>query len=334
LQAAGERRRMKKSGSVLLFSLVKAAITVSLIVLIFAKVNFSALARHLDGAGTLYLLLGTLVLAANVPLVAMRWWLLLRRLKVESISLGYAFAVTYASGFVGQATPGLIGADAVRGWLCYGRGVPLRVAVMSLVTDRLLALLGLVVVAGAVWCWQFGTVDPSIGRQIAILGAVIVAGTAIALWLMPALTRLLATRWKRLHVLHELPAIFRFTALSRAGVIGLALSSLVITLTVNAVILFAHGFGVALAPSVAYLVVPVAVLSASLPISIGGWGVREASLAYGLTLFGMTSENAALLALGLGVGLLLASLPGGIVMLLLGGELRPALRRADSGLAD
>jgi glycosyltransferase 2 family protein len=137
-----------------------------------------------------------------------------------------------------------------------------------------------------------------------------------------------------LHVLHELLAIFRFTALSRAGAIGLALSCGVITLTVNAVVLFAHGFGVALAPSVAYLVVPVAVLSASLPISIGGWGVREASLAYGLTLFGMTSENAALLALGLGVGLLLASLPGGIVMLLLGGELRPALRRADSGLVD
>ncbi len=137
------------------------------------------------------------------------------------------------------------------------------------------------------------------------------------LWLLPALTGLLARRWGDWRALQEVPAIFRFTALSGAGAAGMALSGLVITLTINAVILFAHGFGVTLAPAAAYLVVPVAVLFSSLPISIGGWGVREASLSYGLTLFGVASNDAALLGLALGIGLLLASLPGGIVMLLL-----------------
>ena len=325
---------MKKSGSVLLFSLAKAAITVTLIVIIAAKIDFSVLARHLGGAGRLYLVFGTLLLTANIPLVALRWWLLLRRLDVETISLGYASAVTFASVFVGQATPGPIGADAVRGWLCYRRGVALRVALMSLVTDRLLALLGLVAVAATVWFWQFNAVDRNLGRQIAILGAVVVAATAIALWLIPPLSGLLARRWQRWRALQELPAIFRFTALSGAGAAGMALSCLVITLTINAVILFAHGFGVELAPAAAYLVVPVAVLSSSLPISIGGWGVREASLSYGLMLFGMAADDAALLGLALGIGLLLASLPGGIVMLLLGSQARPALRGAESGLAE
>jgi uncharacterized membrane protein YbhN (UPF0104 family) len=129
-------------------------------------------------------------------------------------------------------------------------------------------------------------------------------------------------------------AIFRFTALSRAGAAGLLLSCVVVGLTVNAVVLFAHGFGVALSPSVAYLVVPIAILFSSLPISIGGWGVREASLSYGLVLFGLKADDAALLWLALGIGLLLASLPGGIVMLLLGGQARPAFHRAGSGLID
>ncbi len=158
---------MTKWGSVLLFLLVKAAITITLIVVIFMKIDFSVLARHLDGAGTVYLFFGTLFLAINVLVVA-RWWLFLRRLGVEALSLGYAMAVTFASVFVGQATPGAIGADAVRGWLCYGRGVALRTIIMSLVTDRLLALLGLVAVAVTVWFWQFDAVDEN-GRQIAIL---------------------------------------------------------------------------------------------------------------------------------------------------------------------
>jgi uncharacterized protein (TIRG00374 family) len=106
---------MKKSVSVLLFSLAKAAITVTLIAIIIAKIDFSVLMRHLGGAGTSYLVLGTLLLVANIPLVAVRWWLLLRRLDAQSISLGYAMAVTFASVFVGQATPGPIGADALRG---------------------------------------------------------------------------------------------------------------------------------------------------------------------------------------------------------------------------
>ncbi|MGA8652176.1 MAG: lysylphosphatidylglycerol synthase transmembrane domain-containing protein [Xanthobacteraceae bacterium] len=325
---------MTKSGSALLFFLVKAAITISLIVVIFMKIDFSVLARHLDGGGAVYLFFGTLLLAINVLVVAARWWLLLRRLGVEALSLGYAMAGTYASVFVGQATPGAIGADAVRGWLCYGRGVALRTIIMSLVTDRLLALLGLVGVSLAVWYWQFDAAGRSMGVQIAILAAALAAGAAFVLWLMPALTDRLAERWVRLRKVHELVAIFRFTALSRAGAAGLLLSGIVVALTVNAVILFAHGFGVALAPSVAYLVVPIAILFSSLPISIGGWGVREASLSYGLVLFGLRPDDAALLGLALGIGLLLASLPGGIVMLMLGGQARPALHRAGGRLID
>jgi uncharacterized membrane protein YbhN (UPF0104 family) len=325
---------MKKTGPALLLFLLKAAITISLIAVIFTKVDFSVLARHLDGSGAVYLFLGTLLLAANVLIVGSRWWLLLRRLRVEALSLGYAVAGTYASVFVGQATPGAIGADAVRGWLCYGRGVPLRVIVMSLVTDRLLALLGLAAVAGAVWYWQFGALDRSAGRQIAVLGVIAIAAAVAALWLMPALIRALAQRWKPLHAVHELLAIFRVTALSRAGALGLALSCIVVALTVNAVVLFGRGFGVSLVPSVAYLIVPVAILFSSLPISIGGWGVREASLSYGLVLFGVAPDDAALLGLALGIGLLLASLPGGIVMLALGGQVRPALRRAGAGFTE
>jgi hypothetical protein len=321
---------MKKLLS-LLWSFAKAAITVTLIAFIVTKIDFSALRRHLDGGGAVFLFLGTLLLAANGLVVGVRWWLLLRRLGIVSVSAGYAIAATYVSVFVGQVLPGVIGADAVRGWLCYRRGAGLRPIVLSLVTDRLLALFALCLVAAVVCYWQFGAATQAIAMQIAIVALILIAAGLAALWLLPALTRVLAARFPRLQAAHELLYIFRFTALSRAGAFGLLLSGVVIALTVSAVLFFARGFGVALQPSVAYLVVPVAVLFSSLPISFGGWGVREASLSYGLTLFGMASDDAALMGLAFGIGVLLSSLPGAVVMLALGDQVWPRFSRAGTG---
>jgi glycosyltransferase 2 family protein len=325
---------MMKSRSVLLFALVKAAVTAALLVLIFSKIDFAALARHLDGKGTLYLLLGTLLLAANILIVGFRWWLLLRRLGIKGMSLVYSLIVTYGGNFVGQATPGPLGADALRGWLCYRRGASWRPIVMSLITDRILGMLALLAVAASVWWWRFDAGTAGVGRVLAILAVIAIASGIAGLWLLPALTGRLAERFRSLRLLHDLLGAFRFTALSSAGIFGLVLSGVVVVVTVSAALVFARGFSVPLPLAAAYLVVPVAILFSMLPISIGGWGVREASVSYGLVLFGVTPADAASVGLTLGVGLLLASLPGSIVVLLMGGKVRPVPHDADGALAD
>jgi hypothetical protein len=85
-------------------------------------------------------------------------------------------------------------------------------------------------------------------------------------------------------------------------------------MTVWAVLSSARGFGIELNPTAAYLTIPIAILASTVPITIAGWGVREASLSVGLALFGVPSEDGTLLALTLGLGLIVASLPGGIVL--------------------
>ena len=309
-------------------------ITVSLIAVICTKIDFSVLTRHLDGKGAIYFVLGTLLLALNDIVVSARWWFILRRLNVRAISLGYAMVTTYAAVFMGQVAPGAIGVDAVRAWLCHKQGIKLRTILLSLVTDRLLALLGFVVVAATAWYGQFGMVDWSRGSPIAVLAILAVLAMAGVLWLMPVLASSLAQRWQRLHVVNSLAAIFRFTVLSRAGVIGIALSCVVVALTVNGVMLFGLGLGVGIPPSVAFLVVPVAVIFSSLPISIGGWGVREASLSYGLTLFGKAPADAGMVGLAFGIGLLLSSLPGGFAVVALGGSVRATSRFNRTGEID
>jgi hypothetical protein len=213
---------MKNVGSTRLFLIVKVLITLSLIAVICTKIDFSALSRHLDSRGAIYLLLGTSLLALNDVIVSARWWLFLSRLNVKTMSLRYTIAVTYSSVFVGQILPGTVGTDAVRGWFCYDRGASLQVTVMSLLTDRLVALVGVALVAGMGWFWQFETLSDRLGQQIAVLDTLvaIMAVSLAALWLLPAFVGKLAIRWGRLRCASEMLTIFRFIALSRAGAFG------------------------------------------------------------------------------------------------------------------
>ena len=64
------------------------------------------------------------------------------------------------------------------------------------------------------------------------------------------------------------------------------------------------------------LMQPVALL-ANLPISIGGWGVREAAVVFLFGLVGVPSSAALVLSMQLGLLALLIVLPGGVMWLLL-----------------
>lgn len=316
------------SGKSLPYFALKATISISLLALVCAKIDFSVFNRHLSGAQAASLLLAMLLLLTNILLVAARWWLLLRRLGFTAMPFGSAMLCNYASVVVGQVTPGTVGSDAVRGWLAYRRGAPVGTVVASLIADRLLAVLGIGIVVAIVWLWRLQAPAHVLGLQTAALAAVVLLLGAMVLWLAPDLVERIAKRWPRLRPLHEVYAAFRAAAWSGAGAAGLALSCAIIVLTVNAVILFAGGLGVSVPPSVLYLVVPVVILASAVPISIAGWGLREASIAYGLIMLGAVSQqDAALLGLMLGIGLLLVSLPGGVAMLLLGKEARTAVRQ-------
>ncbi|MGO8920853.1 MAG: lysylphosphatidylglycerol synthase domain-containing protein [Stellaceae bacterium] len=64
-----------------------------------------------------------------------------------------------------------------------------------------------------------------------------------------------------------------------------------------------------------FLVVPVALLMTALPVSIAGWGVREAAFVVGFGFVGLPASDALALSLLLGLVQTLVRLPGGLVWL-------------------
>jgi uncharacterized membrane protein YbhN (UPF0104 family) len=293
--------------------------------MVLFNIDLAAMVPRFSQGAVGYILAGVLLLVINIPIVGLRWWLLLRRAGLADMSPGYAIGSTFAASFIGQITPGIVGPDAVRGWLCVQKGARWQVIVASLLSDHLLALAGLCVTVGIGLALE----ADAIGREslfgIAIAGATVLGAALAALWILPAIVERLRKLWTWPANVHELATMLRVLAFSPAAALGVVLSFAVFVITSSAVLLCARGFDIVLAPSVAYVVVPAAILAAMLPISIAGWGVREASLAFGLTSFGMAADDAALLALLLGLSLLMASLPGAIATVLLGWRIPAAV---------
>jgi len=268
--------------------------------------------------------LGVLVafLAAHVA-AAFKWWLLMGR----ALPFGQALRAHFAGLAANLALPGAAGGDAVRAGLAHValKDGP-RVAAAA-VGDRLidmvglacLSLLGLVFVAGhanATLAW--------------VMAAVVVGGAVTALYIFPAFARWLWGRHPGLPARDlGLRLAGAFAMLGRQpGLLAtaLGLSMAIQTLLVYLSIQLAEPVGVHIPAAAWFFGWPIAKIVATLPISLGGLGVRESSLAALLAPFG--ADPALVVASGLAwqAILYLAGLLGGLVLLLSGGGLtaRPA----------
>jgi uncharacterized membrane protein YbhN (UPF0104 family) len=65
-----------------------------------------------------------------------------------------------------------------------------------------------------------------------------------------------------------------------------------------------------------FIVAPTVLLVSMLPISIGGWGVREGAMVVALHPFGISAEDALLPSVLFGLCAVVATLPGGILWVL------------------
>ena len=86
-------------------------------------------------------------------------------------------------------------------------------------------------------------------------------------------------------------------------------------LTLAAIWALSEMLGLDLEPALIAVVVPLVLIATALPISIGGFGVREGSYVALLADAGVSAGDATLLSLLSAAAMALASLPGGLVLL-------------------
>jgi len=273
------------------------------------------------------------LLLAFVPLItltsfaasALRWQTILAdsgvRLPWFQAFRGYVLALFY-----GTFLPGVLGGDAIRVGICVQKThCPVGTATAAVLLERVGGVVSL-------FCLLFfayfavpqqmnGLLSVQSGRLIFAAGA-----AGFVLLLVVILTRTLWVRW--------LPdsqsaswagRLVRFVRSFAATLAVLHRRSLWIILfyciifqlfDIAATFTLARAIGLQLSPAVFLIVVPLTYLVLLLPVSLGGLGVREGTMTFLLSHFGVSTSEAVLLSFLIYLNRMLIGLLGGGLQLI------------------
>jgi glycosyltransferase 2 family protein len=288
----------------------KALISIGLIAFLASRLDFSRLLsywRVLNGIwilGALAVLIVEMCAIAGVRLNLMLVYVDARR------KLTTTMQIALCGFFFEQVTIGFVGGDAVRLWLLRRADVPLGRAIRALLLDRACGFASLVLLSLLGIHALLPLVDETVRSVIAVT---LIAGIAIGFVAVAvgfALTKLLprsklAGFWQRLG-----PQGQAVNVVALATVFALAAT----THLLNVLVFWMLGqsLGLTMTLSQWFVVAPTVLLISMLPISVGGWGVREGLMVVALHGFGIPTEEALLPSILFGLCAVTATLPGGI----------------------
>jgi glycosyltransferase 2 family protein len=290
-----------------LLLLLRVLITGALLVAIFVQLG----GLHAIGASLLALpapvVVGVLAFTTLDRMwMAAKWLLLLPRSAGCRIGLWTATAAYCTSLLYGLFLPATVGADAVRISLCVRRGLRAQAVVVSVVLERLVGCVALLALNAAVLTavrLRAPLPDPANELLAWIIGGLLTGVGLIALVLArPELGHAGRERGRLLSSLRRLHATWHSHVVPAPRLLLFFLATIGEQLfAIAPVWLILQSAGVA--PDLATIAVAttLAQLAARLPVSIGGLGVQEASLAYVLVRGGVPPELALLAALAVRV---------------------------------
>jgi hypothetical protein len=233
------------------------------------------------------------------------------------LAFGQSLAIWVRSLFIGQVFMNSIAGEISRGIQFAREGMPVRIAAQAILLDKVVGLVVLLGLVAAVTPILFTVVtDPVMRFSLLMLCAGCAAGV-VGLFATGFVSRIAARlpwkvlRYRAVAILVDLVSVSRFVAVAPLCALRIGLLSAAIHLLyVFSIVVIACIVGVTASPwLIGAMAVPV-VLLAMLPISLSGWGVREAAMVMGLGQLGVPADIALTVSVSFGLSVLLASLPG------------------------
>jgi uncharacterized protein (TIRG00374 family) len=293
---------------------LKIVVSVSLLGYLFSKVDFQGLRDSLGKASYWYLACAAAVLLFQVVVGAVRLSMVLKTIS-SRIRLRVALHIMFIGLFFNQTLPSSIGGDAMRIWRIRHHGFPLRTAINSVLLDRLIALVALGLFMLLSYPVLYRLVENSVLRAMVLLAALaLLAGFAMLYFFRKIPRRFYGLRITEeiRHMSSEAHQIARHPR--RAGEI-ITLSVAMHAMTGMAIYEVARGLGLAVGLLECIVLTPPISLITVLPISLAGWGVREAGMVTALAFAGVAANDALLVSILFGLLLMLISIPGGVFWL-------------------
>ena len=276
-------------------------------------------------ADPMLLLLCVLIFPINYIITSFRWHELLKAVGIQ-LGVGRVFVLNMVGSFYNTFIPGTTGGDLLKAYYA-SKHTPHRAhAVVSVVYDRVIGLIALIILGGVLSAWQYFHTDPAniairqaCGRVAAGSGVLVVlALIAGEILVHPTLSRIsgMAFLLRRLPMQRMVQAIVGVLTIYRSRW-RLALGMLVVTFpvhitTVISAMLAGKAFGLPIPAAYYFVCVPVIVLVGAVPISPQGAGVME-FFAIALTRqYGVTVSQAFALTMSIRFVQILWNLAGGV----------------------
>lgn len=288
---------------------VRLLVTAGTIWYLLSIVDIDALGREFTRISLPEASLGIAIIALQPLFSAVRWKIVFSALN-SILSLKKLVRITYIALFFNQILPAGVGGDVIRVVLARAEGSTLRDAISSTVLDRIFMLLVLITMFGLSQAFfSFGLELP---RSYSILIGVLTV-TLIAVLVVIALE--IAPIWRL-----PIPFIGKLEGpANQARKILMNPKTLSLTVIISAIshiniMVCVYFFMIALGADVTIgqilMLMPIVLLAAVIPVSFGGWGVREAMMITVFAQLGIPDETSLSASLLVGGASVLITLPG------------------------
>jgi len=309
LTSADDMRRI-------LLSTIKIAISAALLYLALRKVNLSELASRINIASLGWIGMAIAVTFLQIFVGVLRW----REIGAECgapLATTQAMRFNLIGTFFNQTLPSSIGGDAVRLWLVARGGAGWRAATYSIFVDRAIGLIALAIIIVASLPWSYSLISDPHGRSALLFVDFAALAGGVGFLVLGRLRWPWLKRWWGTHHLHACSVIANRVIFSRErGPTIAVLSVLVHVLAVVIAWCVVQSIAAPVLFGQIFQLVPPVMLITMLPISIAGWGVREATMGLAFGYAGLMTNEGVNVSLLYGAVSFIVGAFGGLVWIL------------------
>jgi uncharacterized membrane protein YbhN (UPF0104 family) len=297
----------------ILFSTIKIVISAALLYLALRKVNLSDLAARINFASLGWIGMAIAVTFLQIFVGVLRW----REISAECgapLATTQAMRFNLIGTFFNQTLPSSIGGDAVRLWLVARGGAGWRAATYSIFVDRAIGLIALAVIIVASLPWSYRLIGDPGGRSALLFVDFAALAGGVGFLILGRLPWPWLKRWWGTHHLHACSVIANRVIFSRKHGPKIAVLSLLVhVLAVVIAWCVVQSIAAPVAFSQIFQLVPPVMLITMLPISIAGWGVREATMGLAFGYAGLMTNEGVNISLLFGAVSFMVGAFGGLV---------------------
>ncbi len=288
-------------------ALVKIICSLAILAVLFHQIHLKEVLPYLKNIHTTPFIAAILFVLGGNLIAIYRWVVIIKTLKMPTATVFYL--KTYFVGVMfNQLLPSSIGGDAYRMFEITKLNIPKRLAITSVLADRLIGFLGLILLSVATLPVAHSLLPERIFLGVTLL-LFACCSAVISLYFLNTLR--IALFEKKLRWLYDLSNTLNASSSSFADLLKKIALSVLTNLSSSISFYF-----IAVALNVPchilsfMIIIPLVTLLMMIPLSMAGWGIREGAMVYFGAMIGLSQPAALAISLLSGLILIINSLPG------------------------